>query len=116
MLPSGMNETSDAEALIVLTTFPDLETARQIGTKLVEEQVAACVNLLPGAESIYRWQGVVDTAREIPAVIKTTRAGYARLEATLRDAHPYEVPEVLALSVADGSEPYLRWVAENVLP
>jgi periplasmic divalent cation tolerance protein len=102
------------EVLIVLTTFPDLETARQIGTNLVEEQVAACVNLLPRAESIYRWQGAVETAAEIPAFIKTTRAGFPKLEETLRRLHPYEVPEIIALPVQTGAQTYLRWVAENV--
>ena len=103
------------EALIVFTTFPDLDTARQIGTKLVEEQVAACVNLLGPAESIYRWQGSIETAREIPALIKTTRAGFAKLEAALRRLHPYEVPELLAVPVDSGSKAYLDWLSENVL-
>jgi periplasmic divalent cation tolerance protein len=101
---------------IVLTTFPDLENARQIGTRLVEEQVAACVNLLPAAESIYRWRGSVETATEIPALIKTTAAGFARLEEVLRRLHPYEVPEIIALPVASGSAPYLEWVTGNVVP
>jgi len=103
------------EALIVFTTFPDLDTARQIGTKLVEEQVAACVNLLGPAESIYRWQGSIETAREIPALIKTTRAGLAKLEEALRRLHPYEVPELLAVPVDSGSKAYLAWLSENVL-
>ena len=103
------------EALIVFTTFPDLDTARQIGTKLVEEQVAACVNLLGPAESIYRWQGSIETAVEIPALIKTTRAGLPKLEETLQRLHPYEVPELLAVPVESGASNYLQWLAENVL-
>ena len=103
------------EALIVFTTFPDLDTARQIGTKLVEEQVAACVNLLGPAESIYRWQGSIETAVEIPALIKTTRMGLPKLEETLRRLHPYEVPELLAVPVESGSTAYLDWLSENVL-
>lgn len=103
------------EALIVLTTFPDIDTARQVATKLVEEQVAACVNLLGPAESIYRWQGSIETAREIPAFLKTTRTGFAKLEEALRRLHPYEVPELLAIPVEGGSRAYLDWLAENVI-
>ena len=86
-------------ARVVLCTFPDLEQARQIGAALVERQVAACVNLLPGVESIYRWEGKVERAGEVLAILKTTR--YDELEAAIRELHPYEVPEVLALPVAD---------------
>ncbi len=98
-------------AVVVLCTFPSIEEARQIGAALVERQVAACVNLLPGVESIYRWEGKVERAGEILAVIKTTR--YADLEAAIRELHPYEVPEVLALEVAAGSAGYLKWLAES---
>lgn len=104
------------EVWIVMTTFPNLEIARQIGTKLVEEQVAACVNLLSPAESIYRWQGAVENAQEIPALIKTTRNGFAKLEKTLRTLHPYEVPELIALRAEGGGAAYLDWVRENVFP
>ena len=100
-----------ADAMVVLCTFPDIEQARQIGAALVERQVAACVNLLPGVESIYRWEGKVEKAGEVLAIIKTTR--YAELEAAIQELHPYEVPEILALPVAAGSEAYLRWVGES---
>jgi periplasmic divalent cation tolerance protein len=96
-------------AVVVLCTFPDIEQARQIGAALVERQVAACVNLLPGVESIYRWEGKVERAGEVLGIIKTTR--YADLEAAIRELHPYEVPEVLALEVAGGSSEYLKWMA-----
>jgi periplasmic divalent cation tolerance protein len=109
-----MNESYAAEAVIVLTTFPDLETARQIGTNLIEAQVAACVNLLGGCESIYRWQGAIETAREIPALIKSTRGSYAKLEAMIQGAHPYEVPEILCIPVGGGAETYLQWLIQNV--
>jgi len=95
--------------MVVLCTFPDLDQARQIGAALVERQVAACVNLLPGVESIYRWQGKVESAGEVLAVFKTTR--YAELEAALRERHPYEVPEILAVPVAAGLPAYLEWLA-----
>lgn len=98
-------------AVVVLCTFPDLDQARQIGAVLVERQVAACVNLLPGIESIYRWEGKIERAGEVLAVIKTTR--YPDLETTLRELHPYEVPEILALPIATGLDAYLRWLAES---
>ena len=101
-------------AFVVLCTFPDLEQARQIGAALVERQVAACVNLLPGVESIYRWQGKVERAGEVLAIIKTTR--YPELEAALKELHPYDVPEILALPVAAGFEEYLRWMERSCFP
>lgn len=100
-----------ADAMVVLCTFPDIEQARQIGAALVERQVAACVNLLPGVESIYRWEGKVETAGEVLGIIKTTR--YAELEAAIQELHPYEVPEILALPVAGGSSAYLEWLAAS---
>jgi periplasmic divalent cation tolerance protein len=101
-------------AVVVLCTFPDLDQARQIGAALVERQVAACVNLLPGVESIYRWEGKVERANEVLGVIKTTR--YADLEAAIRELHPYEVPEILALPVVAGLPGYLQWLGESVRP
>ena len=97
--------------VVVLCTFPDIEQARQIGAALVERQVAACVNLLPSVESIYRWEGKVEKAGEVLGIIKTTR--YADLEAALRELHPYEVPEILALPVAAGLLAYLTWLSRS---
>ncbi len=109
-----MSPPEASEFLLVFTTFPDLATARQIGTRLVEEQVAACVNLLPGGESIFRWQGIVESSAEVPARIKTTRASYPALEAALIRLHPYDVPGIVAVPLAAGSPDYLRWIGENV--
>ena len=107
-----MNE--GAELRIVLCTFPDCDQARQIGTALVEKQLAACVNLLPGVESIYRWDGKVETTAEVLAVFKTTRAAYPMFAAALAGMHPYEVPEILALEPAAAAEAYALWVAAQV--
>jgi len=101
-------------AMVVLCTFPDLNQARQIGAALVERQVAACVNLLPGVESIYRWEGKVERAGEVLGVIKTTR--YADLEAAIRELHPYEVPEIIALPIVTGLSDYLSWIKESCSP
>lgn len=100
--------------LLVLCTFPDLERARQIGTLLVEKQLAACVNLIPGVESIYRWDGKVETTGEVLGVFKTTRGTYPRFEAALSEAHPYDVPEIIALKPDDVASPYAAWVAASV--
>ncbi|HEV7404528.1 MAG TPA: divalent-cation tolerance protein CutA [Chthoniobacteraceae bacterium] len=105
--------TSDVR--VVLSTFPSIEEARTVCRRLVEERLAACANLLPAVESIYRWQGVVETATETMAILKTTAEGFAKLEARLRELHSYEVPEIVALPVHGGSEAYLRWVGENVV-
>ena len=88
----GMNDI-----LIVFCTFPDLGQARETGTALVEAQLAACVNLIPAVESIYRWEGKVETAAEVLAVFKTTSEAWPRFESRLRELHPYEVPEIVAV-------------------
>ena len=102
-----------ADVQVVLCTFPDLPRARQIGTLLVEKQLAACVNLIPAVESIFRWEGKVQAEKEVLAVIKTTSGRFAELERELLLLHPYDVPEVLALPVGAGSEAYLKWVRDE---
>jgi len=99
--------------LVVLCTFPDLPKARQIGTALVEKQLAACVNLFPETESIFRWDGEISTESEVLAVFKTSEERFAELERELLVRHPYDVPEVLALPVTAGSEAYLKWVLKE---
>ena len=101
---------ADPQVLVVYCTFPNLPQARQIGTALVEKQLAACVNLVPAVESIFRWEGQVSTEAEVLAIFKTTSARLSELERELQGLYPYDVPEVLAMPVAGGSEAYLRWV------
>jgi periplasmic divalent cation tolerance protein len=96
--------------LLVYVTFPDGEIARQIGSGLVAEQLAACVNLCPGVTSIYRWQGEVESAEEVLAIFKTDRACYPALQQAIKRQHPYEVPEIIAVEVAEGSPEYLQWL------
>ena len=103
----------DDGALLVLSTFPDASTARRIGRQLVEEHCAACANLLPPLESIYWWEGKLENANETLVLFKTTADRYPALETTLRQLHPYEVPEIIALPIARGLPDYLRWVSEN---
>ena len=101
------------EVLTVFTTWPDLETARTAARTLVEEKLAACGNIVPGVESVYRWEGKVETGAEVLVVFKTTIGRYPALEARVRALHPYAVPEVLALRVTDGLPAYLRWVEQS---
>ena len=104
-----MNE----EALLVCSTFPDIETARRIARQLVSEKLAACANIVPAVESIYRWQGKVEDAKETLVFFKTASARYPAFQEKLRSLHPYEVPEIICLSIAGGLPEYLRWVVDN---
>jgi periplasmic divalent cation tolerance protein len=99
---------------LVLTTCGSLEEARSIAHALVERQLAACVNLVPQIESVYRWQGKVETATEWLLVIKTTAEAFTRLREALSDLHSYEVPECVAIAIEDGSAAYLEWMGESV--
>ena len=99
------------QILIVFTNCPDEACANTIALALVEAKVAACVNILPRAQSVYCWQGTVESATEIPLFIKSTAANYPALEAIIRQHHPYDVPEIIALPVAHGLPAYLNWVA-----
>ena len=103
------------ETLLILTNCPDEETANAIALALVESKLAACVNILPRVQSIYRWQGVVESATEIPLFIKSTVTNYPALEAAIRERHPYAVPEIIALPVQAGLPAYLNWVAAETL-
>lgn len=98
--------------LVVFCTFPDQDTARRVAAALVEARLAACVNLVPGVQSIYRWQGKVESAQEVLAVMKTTDEVYPRLEAKLRELHSYDVPEIIAVPVERAEAAYAKWVME----
>ena len=99
--------------IVVFSTFPSEDKAADIARTLVSEQLCACVNLVPPVRSIYRWQHEICDERETLAIIKTTRERFDALKARLIALHPYEVPEVIALPVEAGHEPYLDWVAAN---
>lgn len=98
------------DVTMVLTTVGDAAQAERIARTLVDERLAACVTALGPARSVYRWEGRVEAADEIPLLIKTTAARWPALRARLRALHPYEVPEMLALPVGDGWPDYLDWV------
>ncbi len=104
----------DIETVIVLTTLAADADAAALARTLVEEGLAACVNVLPPMTSVYRWEGRIQEEREQQLVIKTVAGRLPALEARLHELHPYEVPEFLVLTAAGGSEAYLRWVDESV--
>jgi periplasmic divalent cation tolerance protein len=104
-------------ALLVLTNLPDRATAEKLAEALIHKRVAACVNILAPCRSVYRWKGAVQHAEEYPVLIKTTRERYAALEAAIREVHPYELPEIVAVPIERGLRAYLDWVAtETTLP
>ncbi len=100
--------------LLVLTTFPDGDTARRVARGIVQARLAACVNILPAAQSVYMWQGKECMETEHVALIKTTASGYAALESYVQSHHPYELPELIATPIIMGLETYLDWITENV--
>jgi periplasmic divalent cation tolerance protein len=100
------------EYVLILTTLPVDANAEAFARTLVDERLAACVNLLPPMASIYRWDGQVQQEAERQVIIKTSRERAAPLRERLRDLHPYELPEFVVLSIADGSDAYLRWIGE----
>ena len=104
------------DALLVLTNLPDAASAHTLARELVAARVAACVNVLAPCHSVYRWQGAVEEAAEVPLLIKTSAARYPALEAAIRAHHPYELPEIVAVPIVRGLSGYLDWVAAETVP
>lgn len=102
--------------VIVLTTFPAEGNADVLARMLIDERLAACVNILPPMQSIYRWEGKVDDATERQLIIKTAASRVDALKEKLLEVHPYELPELLVIPVTGGSEKYLEWIAASTLP
>lgn len=100
--------------LLIYITCGSKENATQIATALVEEQLAACVNILPGIESVYRWKGKVESAPEYLLMIKTRREMFGTLRERVCKMHHYELPEIIAVPIVAGLEPYLNWITESV--
>jgi periplasmic divalent cation tolerance protein len=99
---------------IVLSTAGSEGEARKIAQQLVERELAACVNIIPRIESIYRWQGKIESSQEWLLVIKTTAAQFPAVQATIRELHSYDLPECIAITADNGSMEYLNWIAESV--
>jgi periplasmic divalent cation tolerance protein len=106
---------SNSSARIVLTTTANLEEAARLGHALVEERLAACATLIPGVESIYRWQGKVETSSETMLLLKTGTTQLAALETRLHQLHSYETPEFLVLGIDAGSHAYLAWMQSGLV-
>ena len=101
----------DDAAILVLTQLPDRASALALARALVEARLAACVSVGAPVESLYHWRGEIETALEVPVVVKTAARRYAAVEAEIRARHPYELPEIIAVPAIDGFEPYLGWIA-----
>ena len=104
------------EIILVLTNLPDASSAAKLAQHLIDERAVACVNQLAPCISTYRWQGNIETVTEVPLLIKTTQAAYSRLEKLICAAHPYELPEIIAVSVTAGLPAYLDWIAGETTP
>ena len=103
-----------SDALLVYCTCPDDETTNELAEMLVSKQLAACVNIISGIQSVYAWQGQVQSDDEALLLIKTTTAAYNELEKVIREQHPYELPEIIAVSITTGLPAYLEWINQSV--
>lgn len=99
--------------LLAVSTFPDRETAQRISNQLVTEKFAACANILPGIESIYRWKEKIETGSETLVLFKVSEDRQSALQEKLRSLHPYDVPEIIFVPISSGLPEYLHWVIEN---
>jgi periplasmic divalent cation tolerance protein len=98
------------DVLVIFCTVPDAASGERIARQLVEYRLAACVNVIPGVTSVYRWQGQVETGSEALLKIKAKAGNYQKIETAIRSQHPYELPEIIAVPVSDGLAEYLDWV------
>jgi periplasmic divalent cation tolerance protein len=101
------------EYVVVYVTAPGEEEAEKIAGVLLENKLAACVNIVRGVRSIYRWQGKIEDGAEVLMIVKSRREHFERLQATVKQLHSYSVPEIIALPVVEGSEGYLQWLKEE---
>ena len=101
------------EPILVLSTCQDINQANDMATALVDESLAACVNLVSGVQSVYRWQGAVQSDSECLMVIKTKQSMYQQLESRLKQLHPYELPEIISVTITNGFKPYLDWIGQS---
>jgi periplasmic divalent cation tolerance protein len=104
------------DKIVVLSTCGSAEEASRIGRALVEKRLAACVNLMPGIRSVYRWKDAIEDEQEVLLVIKSSRPLFDQLRAEIEKMHSYEVPEVIAVPIVDGAEGYLGWLERELEP
>jgi periplasmic divalent cation tolerance protein len=103
-------------AILVLTQMPDRDSARALARALVELRLAACVTVGAAGESLYHWHGEIETANEVPVVVKTRSEAYSAVERAIRDRHPYDLPEIVAIPITDGLPAYLDWIDRETQP
>lgn len=108
-----MKPEHESDALLVLCTCPDEDTAERLAHSLVEDRLAACVNLIPGLVSVYQWQGRIERSREVQLLAKTSSARFQALAARLREMHPFELPEIVAVPITAGEPEYLEWLRRS---
>ena len=101
--------------ILVLSTFPEGVSAKDTAEGLVNEKLAACVNIIPGVQSIFRWQDKIDNSNENILIIKTTNNLYSKLENRIKELHPYELPEIISVSIENGLPEYLNWINKSVV-
>jgi periplasmic divalent cation tolerance protein len=104
-----------SEPILVITNLPSRDAALKLAHKLIEARLAACVNVMAECTSVYRWKGKIETAPEVPLFIKTLKAHFPQLEQMVRQYHPYELPELIAVPISDGLKAYLDWLASETL-
>ncbi len=104
----------NSNSIVILTTCPDIETSKIISNSLVEHRLAACVNIIPGLESIYLWEGHVRNDSESLLIIKTSKDKYDAIESMIKTLHPYELPEVISVQIDNGFDKYLDWIDKSV--
>ncbi len=108
-----MEYSHHEEAIAIITILPDKESAAHLARTLVDQRLAACVTILPASTSVYRWQGVIETTQETPLLIKTLKCHYHKVETVICHHHPYELPEIIAVSIVKGLPAYLEWMAQE---
>lgn len=101
------------DTLLVMTTCPDTEHAQALAVQLIEARLAACINQLPGIRSVYRWEGELKSGSEVLLMIKTPADKWQALEAAIKADHPYELPEIIAVPISNGHQPYLDWIQDT---
>lgn len=106
------NESGDI-AILVLTNLPDTSSAEKLAEFLIKSKLAACINILAPCVSMYQWQGKLEKASEVPVMIKTTQSNYALLEASISKHHPYELPEIVCVTIDAGLPAYLAWICAS---
>jgi len=111
----NQNEHCLSEHCLVVSTCPDQQSAELIAKALVEEKLAACVNIIPGLTSIYQWQGNIEKSSELLLIIKTKPGAWSRIKSAIINRHPYELPEIISIPITHGLPGYLSWIDENVV-